>query len=317
MDTTFFLKLPKVSIDELRSKWLEDHKIKLFVKREDQIDAEVSGNKFRKLKYNFLKAEESHASKIISFGGAYSNHIAALAKAGKLCKISTLGIIRGEELEKNLGKTFSKNSTLRKASQNGMQLRFINREQYRLKDSKDFIRKLEDEFPGAYIIPEGGTNKLAIKGCQEIIQNLNVETDVICCPIGTGGTISGLINGSGSHQEVLGFASLKGNFLTSEIEKWVDKTNWELNNSYHFEGYGKVNQDLIEFMNDFYKQYQILLDPVYTAKMFYGIFDLIRLGYFPKNTRILAIHTGGLQGISAMNQKLANKNLPLISTQLP
>ncbi|WP_103072565.1 1-aminocyclopropane-1-carboxylate deaminase/D-cysteine desulfhydrase [Aquimarina sediminis] len=287
--------------------------VSLEIKREDKLHKDVSGNKFRKLKYNLLEAKRSGFKTILTFGGAFSNHIAATAAAGKIMGLQTIGVIRGDELGRNLDKTLSENDTLQFASKEGMRFKFISREHYRNKTSSLFLEELKHEFGSCYIIPEGGTNPLAIKGCEEILTPNDKSYDIICCAVGTGGTITGIINSAEIHQTVIGFPALKGNFLTEEIKKYTSKTNWKLIEEYHFGGYGKINQEGIEFINRFNKEQHILLDPVYTGKMIYGIFDLIQKGVFKKNTRILAIHTGGLQGIAGMNERLKKKKLPLIT----
>ncbi|MDX1751915.1 MAG: pyridoxal-phosphate dependent enzyme [Salinimicrobium sediminis] len=288
--------------------------ISIHLKREDLLHPEVSGNKFRKLKYNIAEAISQKREILLTFGGAYSNHIAATAAAGKISGLKTIGVIRGEELEKDLEKTLQENPTLRFAHVCGMRFHFISRSNYRQKTSEAFIEELHEKFGNFYLVPEGGTNELAVKGCEEILLQGDAEFDVISCAVGTGGTISGIINSSAEHQQILGFPALKGDFLKSEIDRFSKKSNWELIPNYHFGGYAKVDRELIEFMNDFRSNYGVLLDPVYTGKMMYGIFDLARKGYFLKNTRILAIHTGGLQGISGMNEVLKMKNLPPILT---
>lgn len=290
----------------------EEKGVSLFLKREDLHHPEVSGNKFRKLKYNLQEAVFQEYDTILTFGGAYSNHIAATAAAGKLNGLKSIGIIRGEELGENLEKTLQNNPTLKYAVSCGMELEFISRGDYRQKDSEEILEKLRKKFGSFYLVPEGGTNPLAIRGCEEILSEEDKQFDVVCCPVGTGGTISGIINSSSEDQKVLGFPALKGDFLSSEIKKFATKNNWQLILDYHFRGYAKVDKELIHFMNQFKKDFQILLDPVYTGKMMYGIFDLIGQGYFSENTRILAIHTGGLQGISGMNRVLKNKGLPQI-----
>lgn len=292
--------------------YFEASNISLFIKREDLIDLFVSGNKFRKLKYNISEALQTNCNQILTFGGAYSNHIAATAAAGKKYGLKTIGIIRGEELGKNLAKTLATNETLKYAVEHGMQLYFISREDYRRKGDENFIEKLKAKFGSFYLIPEGGTNVLAIKGCEEILTDKDKEFEYVCCSIGTGGTIAGIINSSSSTQNILGFPALKGSWLTSEIKKYTAKENWSLITDYHFGGYAKVNSELIQFINNFKSKYQIALDPVYTGKMLYGIFDRIENSKFPQNSRILAIHTGGLQGIAGMNDLLIKKNLPLI-----
>lgn len=282
--------------------------IELFIKREDLLHKYISGNKFRKLKYNFEYVKNNRFKEVITFGGAYSNHISATAYAGKLQKIQTFGIIRGEELENQT----TLNYTLNFAKDCGMKLFFVSREDYKKKDASNKVRQLINTLQRPYIIPEGGTNNLAIKGCEEILGNDTKPFDYICTSVGTGGTISGLINASESHQEILGFSALKGDFLSEDISKFVSKTNWKLNTDYHFGGYGKISEELIHFMNDFKKTYDIPLDPIYTGKMMFGIIDLIKKGYFKENAKILAIHTGGLQGIEGMNETIKLKKLPLI-----
>jgi 1-aminocyclopropane-1-carboxylate deaminase len=284
--------------------------ISLVIKREDLIHPFVSGNKFRKLKYNLLQAKSENQSTLLTFGGAYSNHIAAVAYAGKENGFQTIGIIRGDELADKI----ASNPTLKFAQECGMQLGFVSREAYRLKTEAAFLEQLEEQYGSFYLVPEGGTNAFAIKGCEEILTNEDTVFDYIGCAIGTGGTISGIINSALSYQKVLGFPALKGEFLQDEIRNFVHNDNWELITDYHFGGYAKVNDELIAFINWFFEQTQIPLDPVYTGKMVFGIFDLITKNYFPENSKILLIHTGGLQGIQGMNLKLKNKGLPTINT---
>lgn len=280
----------------------------LFVKPEYLNHSYVSGNKLRKLKYNLIAAKRRKKKVLLTFGGAFSNHIAAVAFSGREHGFETIGIIRGEEL-KDLQ---SLNATLTFSKACGMQFKFVSRETYRTKTSASFVAQLEQEFGDFYLIPEGGTNSYAVRGCEEILEETDFEFDYVCCPVGTGGTISGLINSSQSHQKIIGFPALKGDFLSQEIAKFAFKSNWELNTDYHFGGYAKINDDLIQFINGFKKAFNVPLDPIYTGKMMYGIYDLIAKGYFEKGSKILAIHTGGLQGIEGMNVKLKQQNKPLI-----
>ncbi|WP_229317297.1 1-aminocyclopropane-1-carboxylate deaminase/D-cysteine desulfhydrase [Flavobacterium ammoniigenes] len=284
--------------------------ISLVIKREDLIHPFVSGNKFRKLKYNLLQAKAENQSTLLTFGGAYSNHIAAVAYAGKENGFQTIGIIRGDEL----GDKIESNPTLKFAQECGMQFEFVYRETYRLKTEATFLEQLQQQYGAFYLIPEGGTNTFAIQGCEEILTPDDASFDYVACAIGTGGTISGIINSVLPHQKVLGFPALKGNFLQDEIRNFVRQDNWKLITDYHFGGYGKVTNDLIDWINQFYDQTQIPLDPVYTGKMVFGIVDLIAKNYFPENAKILLIHTGGLQGIQGMNLKLKNKGLPILHT---
>jgi 1-aminocyclopropane-1-carboxylate deaminase len=282
--------------------------IKLFIKREDKIHPFISGNKYRKLKYNLIEAQNTKQHTLLTFGGAYSNHIAAVAAAGKEFGFKTIGVIRGEELSAKI----SENSTLSYAQDCEMQFKFVSREAYRTKTSLKFINSLKTEFGDFYLIPEGGTNDFAVKGCEEILTDDDAFFDIVCCSVGTGGTISGLINASSPHQKIIGFPALKGDFLQKDISKFTPKSNWELNTDYHFGGYAKINSELVEFINKFKVEHNILLDPIYTGKMMFGLFDLIKNNHFQKGTKILAIHTGGLQGIEGMNAYLKQKKMPLI-----
>jgi 1-aminocyclopropane-1-carboxylate deaminase len=282
--------------------------ISLYIKREDLIHPFVSGNKFRKLKYNLLEAKAKNERMLLTFGGAFSNHIAAVAYAGKEQGFKTFGIIRGEELQTKI----NENPTLKFAQNCGMQFKFVTRETYNQKNEDFFLDHLRQTLGQFYLIPEGGTNQLAIKGCEEILTNEDAAFDLICCAVGTGGTISGLINSALPHQKILGFPALKGDFLQNEIRIFAKNENWECISDYHFGGYGKVTPELIHWINYFYQETKIPLDPIYTAKMVFGVLDLIDKNYFPENSKILLIHTGGLQGIQGMNIKLEAKKLPTL-----
>jgi 1-aminocyclopropane-1-carboxylate deaminase len=282
--------------------------ITLEIKREDLLHPFVSGNKFRKLKYNILQAKAENQSVLLTFGGAFSNHIAAVAYAGKEQGFETIGVIRGDELRDKI----SENPTLSFAQECGMRFEFVTREAYRHKTETAFIEQLQVKFGSFYLVPEGGTNNLAVKGCEEILTEFDAHFDFVCSAVGTGGTISGLINSALPHQKVLGFPALKGDFLQNEIHKFVNNKNWELITDYHFGGYGKVTTEFIEWMNWFYAQTGIPLDPIYTGKMVFGVMDLIQRNYFPPKSKILMIHTGGLQGIAGMNAKLEKQNKPIL-----
>ncbi len=277
--------------------------ISLHIKREDLLHPIISGNKFRKLKYNLEEAKNQNQKTLLTFGGAFSNHIVAVAGAGAAFGFETIGIIRGEELRHKI----AENPSLLQAQQLGMKFVFVSREAYRQKENLDFIENLKAEFGPFYLIPEGGTNQFAIKGCEEILTEADSEYDFICCSVGTGGTISGIINSSSETQKIIGFSSLKGDFLQNDIAKFANKQNWSINCDFHFGGYGKVTDELIDFMNSFYLKFDIHLDPIYTGKMMFGILNLIEDNYFPPNSKILAIHTGGLQGIAGMNNALEKK----------
>ncbi len=280
----------------------------LFLRREDLLHPFVSGNKFRKLKYNLVAAQQQHQKTLLTFGGAYSNHIAATAAAAREMGFLSIGVIRGEELEEKV----SENPTLSFAKKCGMKLYFVSREEYRKKENKNFIEELKLKFEDFYILPEGGTNALAVKGCEEILSKEDSAYDYICVPVGTGGTIAGLIRASNESQIVLGFSALKGSFQSSDVSKYTSKDNYKITDSYCFGGYGKIDVALIRFINEFRKKTQIPLDPVYTGKMIYGIMDLLKKGHFKENSCILAVHSGGLQGIDGMNKMLKRKKLTLI-----
>ena len=269
-----------------------DAAVTVTVKRLDQIHPQISGNKFFKLKYNFSEAQRQGLTQVLTFGGAYSNHIAATAYAAHVFGFKSVGIIRGEELAQK-----SLNLTLSTAQHFGMQLHFISREQYRKKDTPEYLSQLRQQFPESFIIPEGGTNSLAIQGCKDILSAEDLQNyDVICCAVGTGGTISGLIEASSPHQSILGFSALKGDFLQRDIRQWTSKQNWQITDAYCGAGYAKTTPELLHFMQTFEATHRIPLEQVYTAKMMSGLLDLIKQHYFPKGSRILVIHTGGLQG---------------------
>ncbi len=283
--------------------------IELYVKREDLLHPIISGNKFRKLKYNLLEARRLGCKRLLTFGGAFSNHIVAVAGAGKEFGFETIGIIRGEELQDKI----QQNPSLLRAEQFGMQFNFVDRTQYRDKMDPDFLELLAARYGSFYLIPEGGTNELAIQGCEEILTAEDkIEFSHICCAVGTAGTILGIINSSNTNQQIIGFYSLKGDFLSEVICNFAKQKNWSVNEFYHFGGYGKVTTELIRFLNAFYDKYQLPLDPIYTGKMMFGVLDLIGQNYFPPHSKILTIHTGGLQGIAGMNQKLQAKNKEII-----
>ncbi len=282
--------------------------ISVEIKREDLLHPFISGNKFRKLKYNILEAQKLEKKILLTFGGAFSNHIAAVAAAGKKYGFETIGIIRGEELFDKI----DTNPTLTSAQNCGMKFEFWTRTDYRNKEDENLIADLRESYGDFYLIPEGGKNSLAVKGCEEILTDEDAKFGYICCAVGTGGTIAGLINSSLPHQKVLGFPAVRAENLGEVIDAVVNNKRWNLICDYHFGGYAKINAQLVNFINDFKAQTAIQLDPVYTAKMVFGVVDLISKDYFPENSKILLIHTGGLQGISGMNKFLEKKQLPII-----
>lgn len=275
---------------------LHNQNLVLDIKRLDQIHPFVSGNKFFKLKYNLQEAIRLKKTSLITFGGAYSNHIVATAYAAKQYHLQSIGIIRGDELADK-----PRNATLQQAQAFDMQLQFVNRTDYKQRHDPQFLAQLQQQYPNSYIIPEGGTNPLAIQGCQDILTVAEKQYyDVICVAVGTGGTIAGLIESTTAATHILGFSALKGDFLKQQIESLTSKTHWTLHSQYHFGGYAKISDELIQFIQDFEQQHHIPLEPIYTGKMMYGMFDLIAQNYFPKNSKILLIHSGGLQGKASL-----------------
>ncbi len=293
--------------------------VELWIKREDLIHKEISGNKWRKLKYYFEDFQKSGKLAILTFGGAFSNHLAAVAALGKMTGTDTMAMVRGEEI--------SSNSTLDFCRENGVEILPLSRKKYATKDEPEFLQMLNETLPQVYVIPEGGKGLLGVWGCTEILENVPDDFDVIACSGGTGTTMTGLLL-SGYSSEFQLYPALKGGrFLLKEIEMQVAvfqdyfstagggkisaKVKLTVEEKFHFGGYAKVNTELIDFMNDFYEKYHIPLDPIYTGKMMFGIFKNIENGNFAKGTKILAVHTGGLQGIKGMNKILSKIGLQI------
>lgn len=285
-----------------------ESKVRLFMKREDLTHPEISGNKYWKMFYNVKKYLEKEVSerKIITFGGAFSNHIAAAAALGNEFGIKTLGIIRGNELENS----WQENPTLFSAHQNGMSFRFVTRETYRNKER--LMKELQKEFPESLVVPEGGTNENAVEGIQYMLTDETNDFDYICSAVGTGGTVSGLSKFAQPHQKVIGFKAVKDISLENRIKNLSKKDNFTLIDASDG-GFGKITDENVRFINEFYQYFGIVLEPVYTGKMLRKIFEMIAEGYFPVNSKILAFHTGGLQGIAGANEMLKKKNRNLIN----
>lgn len=278
--------------------------VQLWIKRDEQLclgrDKAFCGNKWRKMAYNLLEARKLGHSKLLTFGGAFSNHITAVAAAGEYFGLETIGIIRGEEL------SAESNASLKLASDCGMQLHFISRSDYRKKHTPEFLTQLREKHGTFYHLPEGGTNSLALKGCAaiavEVEKQLEFLPDYYCLSMGTGGTAAGLISGLNGKSKVLVLPALSGDFMYMELHRLLQNadrnhlTNWSILPDFHMGGYANMNTILWEFIQQFERHTSILLDPIYTAKLFYGLFHLLESGYFPRGSRIVAIHTGGLQG---------------------
>jgi len=300
-----WLSLTPSPIQTVQLPLLAEKGVELLVKRDDLLHPQVSGNKWRKLKYNLLAANASGYSKLVTYGGAFSNHIAAVAAAGKALGFQTFGVIRGEA-------SVPLNPTLQFAAACGMELQFISRQAYRTADRLDLAQTL---FPfDFYWLPEGGTNALAIKGCEEIIAEVvaqfpNTLPNYFCLACGTGGTLAGVITGLQGQSQVIGFSALKGDFLTASVQEWLSPsiyTNWYISTDYHFGGYAKFQPELIALLHTFRTALHLTLDPIYTGKAMFGILDLVQKDYFPRGSTILMIHTGGLQGIAGFNARFGN-----------
>ncbi len=279
-------------IQQIHDPIWDDQQIELYIKREDLIHPIVNGNKYRKLKYNLA----TNPNSIITFGGAFSNHIHATASAGKLYNIPTVGIIRGE-LDEN-------NPTLVYARSCGMDLRFVDRSAYKLKENSEAAIAIINEFTDPLILPEGGNNLLARKGTAEVATEINAQipnVNYIALSAGTGGTASGILSRKNKHHKLLVFSALKGDFLRDEIIVMTGLSNFELQTDYHFGGYARTKPELIAFINQFYKKHQIILDPIYNGKGLYGIVDLIRQEKISKGSKIVWVLTGGQQGNTAWN----------------
>lgn len=284
------LKYNETQFQEIQDRHVSAAGVQLIVKREDLNHRWVSGNKWWKLKYNLEKAVASGSSTLVTYGGAFSNHIVATAAAAKEIGIKSVGIIRGEE-------TLPLNPVLSFASANGMELLYISRSAYRTKSEEDSYLKRFDKY---YLIPEGGSNSLAVNGVKEFACSLNVDYQYICCPVGTGGTLAGLIEGLHDEKRIIGFPVLKAaHFLVDDIKKLStrsrEKSNWHLMFDYHFGGYAKSTAHLTTFLDEFNSLHKIPLDKIYTGKMMAGVYDLMTKGFFERGTTILILHTGGLQ----------------------
>ncbi|AZA55434.1 1-aminocyclopropane-1-carboxylate deaminase/D-cysteine desulfhydrase [Chryseobacterium sp. G0201] len=299
------LQLPteKIPIQEISI----NKNIKLLIKREDLVHPQISGNKYWKLFYNINNYLNQNPEKpyIITFGGAFSNHISAVSAVGNLAGIPTLGIIRGEELKDK----WRDNPTLVFAKRNGMNLKFITREEYRNKEKLSEF--LQQEFPNALIVPEGGTNEDAVQGVKMMLNNETKDFDYLCTAVGTGGTIAGISKFCEENQKVIGFKVVDDASLENKIFELTLKSNFDLIDS-SFGGYGKIKDENIRFINDFKEKYGIPLEPIYTGKMMQKVFQLIDEEYFPENSKILCFHTGGLQGIEGANLLLEKQNRHLI-----
>lgn len=300
------VSLTQSPVVRLSASLLTARRLEVWVKRDDLLqpggDQQFCGNKVRKLLYNLQAARASGAQRLLTFGGAFSNHIAAVARAGHLYGFQTVGVIRGEPHH-------PLNPTLALAEKQGMELHYLDRETYRQKSGDSVMERLKYAFGDFFLLPEGGTNGLALEGCAEIIPEIKDQLgqlpDYIGLACGTGGTMAGIIRGARGQSRIIGVTALKGNFMEKEIRALLQANgspafnNWEVYHQYHFGGYAKFPVELQDFVREFKRDHGITLDPVYTSKLFYGFFDQIRRGAFPPGSSLLLLHTGGLQGWSA------------------
>lgn len=271
---------------------LEKYQVELWIKRDDLLHPIISGNKWRKLKYSLDHALSMGADTLISMGGAYSNHLHALAYVGKVLGLKTIGLIRGEPAA-------MLTPSLLDMQQWGMELRFVSRSEYRLLRQYKQWDGLPALTAGQYWLPEGGAQTLALKGVTELVAEIDIPYDMLCVPCGTGATLAGLVTAVADNVSVLGFAALKNaGFLTADVNALLPQpyANWQINLDYHFGGFAKTNAELLAFIADFELKNQIPLEPVYTGKMLYGLYELIKKQAVKPNQRIIAVHTGGLQG---------------------
>lgn len=298
---------PPSPIQELEDALFREKGIRVLVKRDDLLclpvepgDRAFCGNKWRKMKYNVWEAKNKGAQTLVTFGGAFSNHVAAVAAAGRLFGFQTAAFIRGEP-------TFPLNPTLSFARRCGMQLAYLSREQYRHKEDG----RVAAENQSLYLLPEGGTNALAIQGCTELAEEIlhEAQPDYCCVACGTGGTAAGLVAGFEGRVRTIGFPVLKGDFLFNHVMDLAGGKNtlpvsaWTLQNDYHFGGYAKWTPALIDFIRYMEARFDLPLDPVYTGKLFFGVWDLIANDYFPRGATICLVHTGGLQGVAGFKQR--------------
>ena len=276
---------------------LDQYQIKLWIKRDDLLHLIISGNKWRKLKYTLDHALSEGADTLISMGGAYSNHLHALAYVSKALGLKTIGLVRGEQPE-------TLTPTLSDLQNWGMVLKFVSRFDYRLLRQYKGCYDLPGLKPRQYWLPEGGAQALALKGVAELVNEIDVAYDILCVPCGTGATLAGIIDMVPDQVSVMGFAALKNaEFLQTDVESLLPRpcSNWQINMDYHFGGFAKTSAELMTFMADFEFKNGIPLEPVYTGKMIYAIYNLITKHTFKPGQRIIAVHTGGLQGKRGFN----------------
>ena len=271
--------------------------MRLLLWRDDLVSPDLPGNKARKLKYNLLEARRQGHGRLLTFGGAYSNHLAAVATAGRLHGFATVGLVRGEA-------TQPLNPTLARCAADGMALHYLGRTAYRRRAEPSFLAEMQQAHGPAYLLPEGGTNALALPGMAELATQIRqqVAFDALAVAVGTGGTLAGLLTGLMGTESAVGVSALKnGGFLRTDLDVLMQAatgqtfTNYSLATDYHFGGYAKYSTDLLMFIQQFEARHRVLLDPIYTGKLLFGVLDLIEKGHFRPGSTVVAVHTGGLQ----------------------
>lgn len=288
------VRLPSPLVELLDDERLAGRGVRMFVKRDDQIHPDLPGNKWRKLHLNLRAALDGGHGRLLTFGGAYSNHLRATAAAGRLLGIATTGVVRGDELA---GRPL--NPSLARAAADGMRLHFVDRATYRRKDEPEVLASLLERLGPAYVVPEGGSNALAARGCAALGEELRGRADVVGVACGTGGTLAGLAAGLGPGQRAIGFPVLKGGgFLAAEIRRLQEEAfggprgNWLLDDRFHHGGYARVSPELRAFAEDFGGRHGFVPDSVYVAKMLHGLFSLAQEGAFAPGTTVAAVVTG-------------------------
>ena len=283
------LPSPLVELDDNR---FTRHGVRLYLKRDDLIHPELRGNKWRKLRLNLIAAREQGFTRLLTFGGAFSNHISATAAAGRHFGFSTVGVIRGEA-------HLPLNDTLSAAADQGMELTYLDRGTYRRAMDPEVLDGLRQRFGRCYVLPEGGSNALAVRGCTEVPAEITVPFDVICCACGTGGTLAGIAGGLRAGQRAIGFSALKGGqFLTGDVDALQQEAfgkasdNWSIETDFHFGGFAKRTAELDAFIEDFAARHSIVLDRIYVAKMLYGLLRLTERKTFAPGTTMIAVVTG-------------------------
>nr|WP_275441490.1 pyridoxal-phosphate dependent enzyme [Psychrobium sp. MM17-31] len=286
-------------LQQLSDPLFDEHRIKVYIKRDDLIHPQISGNKWRKLKYNLLYAKQQGYNEVLSFGGAYSNHIHSLAFAGQANGLKTIGIIRGE-YDPN-------NPTIRDAKEAGMHIEFVNRSDYRRRFDQDYLSEIQDKYPNALIVPEGGTNDLALLGLAEMVEEIPKEkAQFIITACGSGGTSAGILKAMQPEQTLISIPVLKkADYLKQEIIDLAKCNVHQLQflTEFHQGGYGKVTPELVTFIEQFETTHAIQLEPIYNGKMMIAFYQLVRENYFKPHSSVTLIHTGGLQGLNGLKQR--------------